>query len=217
MDTPPRVPMCVPAPRAAAGSVRTQPRRSSLASRRVVTLLASGTEIVCALECGEWLVGRSHECDQPAWVKRLPAVTSATLRHRRRRRSTIDRSVRGLLSQALSVYLVDHEKLAALAPDVLVTQVAVRGVRGEPVRRRGSGACGSAEPARDRVHEARHARGRLGRHASDRQRARCARARRAARHTAARAHARHRRAHAQPGPTERGYARAWRASSGSSR
>src|SRR2546430_866047 len=35
----------------------------------------------------------------------------------------IDRSVRGLLSQALSVYLVDHEKLAALAPDLIVTQV----------------------------------------------------------------------------------------------
>ena len=89
---------------------------------RVVTLLASGTEIVCALDCGDRLVGRSHECDFPAAVRALPAVT-------RPRFDTgvtsgaIDRSVRDLVSQALSVYLVDHERLAALAPDLLVTQV----------------------------------------------------------------------------------------------
>lgn len=77
---------------------------------------------MCALDCGEWLVGRSHECDQPAWVKKLPAVTLPRF-DTQAASGEIDRSVRGLLSQALSVYLVDHEKLAALAPDVLVTQV----------------------------------------------------------------------------------------------
>ena len=77
---------------------------------------------MCALEAGDRLVGRSHECDQPAWVKRLPAVTSARF-DIRAASAEIDRSVRGLLSQALSVYLVDHEKLAALAPDLIVTQV----------------------------------------------------------------------------------------------
>ncbi|MCZ6558987.1 MAG: cobalamin-binding protein, partial [SAR324 cluster bacterium] len=40
---------------------------------RVVTLLPSATEIVCALGQGEHLVGRSHECDFPAEVQRLPA------------------------------------------------------------------------------------------------------------------------------------------------
>ena len=93
-----------------------------MAPRRVVTLLASGTEIVCALDCGDRLVGRSHECDFPASVRALPAVTrprfdtSVTS-------GAIDRSVRDLVEQALSVYLVDHERLAALAPDLLVTQV----------------------------------------------------------------------------------------------
>jgi hypothetical protein len=47
---------------------------------RVVSLLASGTEIVCALDAGRALVCRSHECDNPAWVSSLPACT--------RRRST---------------------------------------------------------------------------------------------------------------------------------
>jgi iron complex transport system substrate-binding protein len=87
-----------------------------------VTLLASGTEIVCALECGESLVGRSHECDQPPWVKRLPAVTAPRF-DTATPSADIDRSVRGLVARALSVYDVDRDKLAALEPDLIVTQV----------------------------------------------------------------------------------------------
>jgi len=87
-----------------------------------VTLLASATEIVCALDRGERLVGRSHECDQPPWVKRLPAVTAPRI-DTGADSATIDRSVRALVSQALSVYTVDVERLAALEPDLLVTQV----------------------------------------------------------------------------------------------
>lgn len=77
---------------------------------------------MCALECGESLVGRSHECDQPAWVKRLPAVTAPRF-DPSAPSGAIDRSVRGLLAQALSVYRVDPDLLAALAPELIVTQV----------------------------------------------------------------------------------------------
>ncbi len=42
---------------------------------RIVSLLASGTEIVCGLGAGKDLVGRSHECDNPDWIKRLPVCT----------------------------------------------------------------------------------------------------------------------------------------------
>jgi iron complex transport system substrate-binding protein len=85
-------------------------------------LLASGTEIVCALDCGERLVGRSHECDHPEWVRRLPAVTRPRL-DPARPSAAIDRDVRTLVSDALGVYLVDHGRLAALAPELIVTQV----------------------------------------------------------------------------------------------
>ena len=77
---------------------------------------------MCALDCGERLVGRSHECDHPAWVKRLPAVTSAKL-DTQAASAIIDRDVRTLVSRALSVYRVDAERLAALDPDLVVTQV----------------------------------------------------------------------------------------------
>src|SRR5580658_8472073 len=45
-------------------------------SLRIVSLRASATEIVCALGAGEMLVGRSHECDNPDWVKRLPPCST---------------------------------------------------------------------------------------------------------------------------------------------
>ena len=35
---------------------------------RIVSLLPSSTEIICALGCGERLVGRFHECDYPPEV-----------------------------------------------------------------------------------------------------------------------------------------------------
>jgi iron complex transport system substrate-binding protein len=87
-----------------------------------VTLLASATEIVCALDRGDRLVGRSHECDHPTWVRRLPAVTAPRV-EAATDSATIDRSVRALVEQALSVYTIDVERLAALKPDLLVTQV----------------------------------------------------------------------------------------------
>ena len=87
-----------------------------------MTLLASATEVVCALDRGDRLVGRTHECDHPAWVKKLPAVTAPRI-DTAAPSAAIDRSVRTLVEQALSVYTVDAEKLAALEPDLLVTQV----------------------------------------------------------------------------------------------
>ena len=36
---------------------------------RIVSLIASGTEIVCALGLEDQVVGRSHECDYPPLVK----------------------------------------------------------------------------------------------------------------------------------------------------
>jgi iron complex transport system substrate-binding protein len=91
------------------------------APRRVVSLLASGTELVCALGAGDWLVGRSHECDHPAWVTRLPAVSRPTFDITGSSRE-IDEHVRTRLRAGQPLYEVDEALLAALAPEVLITQ-----------------------------------------------------------------------------------------------
>jgi iron complex transport system substrate-binding protein len=88
---------------------------------RVVSLLPSLTEIVCALGAGDRLVGRSHECDYPPGVERLPALTAPRSAEGGGSRG-IDRAVRGLLRDALSPFTVDEGRLAALAPDLVLTQ-----------------------------------------------------------------------------------------------
>src|SRR5262245_18361885 len=52
--------------------------RNNCSRVRIVSLLAGGTELVCALGAGESLVGRSHECDSPEWVRRLPVLSGPT-------------------------------------------------------------------------------------------------------------------------------------------
>jgi iron complex transport system substrate-binding protein len=88
---------------------------------RVVSLIPSGTEIVCALGLRERLVGVSHECDFPADVSALPAVCEPKV-DPRRPSGEIDREVRALVEQALSVYRVKSDVLRSLEPDLVVTQ-----------------------------------------------------------------------------------------------
>jgi iron complex transport system substrate-binding protein len=93
-----------------------------LAVPRIVTLLAAATEIVAAVDAGEELVGVSHECDHPPGaVAGRPVLTTARVGPLPSS-AGVDGSVRQLVADALAVYDVDAELLAALAPDVIVTQ-----------------------------------------------------------------------------------------------
>jgi iron complex transport system substrate-binding protein len=92
-----------------------------MSTMRVVSLLPSATEIVAALGCADRLVGRSHECDFPAGVERLPALTAPRLTLEGLS-GDIDKRVKEVLANALSVYRVDADRLRALAPDLIVTQ-----------------------------------------------------------------------------------------------
>src|SRR5689334_356854 len=88
---------------------------------RVVTLLPAATEIVAALGAGEQLVGVSHECDHPSWVQRLPRVTATPL-DVAAPGQIIDAEVRRLRDSGRPVIAIDPDQLAALAPDLIVTQ-----------------------------------------------------------------------------------------------
>ena len=88
---------------------------------RIVTLLPSATEIVCALGFEDQLVGRSHECDYPATVRGLPVLTSPKF-DPDGSSAEVNQRVNKILTNALSVYRVDAELLRELRPDVIVTQ-----------------------------------------------------------------------------------------------
>ena len=91
------------------------------ARKRTVSLIASATEIVCALGRRDWLVGRSHECDFPADVTTLPALTAPKFKIEGSS-AEIDARVQAIVREGLSVYRVDGDALKALEPDVIVTQ-----------------------------------------------------------------------------------------------
>jgi iron complex transport system substrate-binding protein len=88
---------------------------------RIVSLLPSATEIVCALGAEAELVGISHECDFPAQIRDRRMLTSARIPTDGSSRA-IDEAVRVVIRDALSIYAVDHVALGELAPDVIVTQ-----------------------------------------------------------------------------------------------
>jgi iron complex transport system substrate-binding protein len=88
---------------------------------RIVSLLASATEIVCALGAGEMLVGRSHECDNPDWVRRLPPCSHPAF-DVSVSSGEIDREVRRRLHSGEPLYLVHGELIRELRSDLLITQ-----------------------------------------------------------------------------------------------
>src|SRR5262249_13552634 len=88
---------------------------------RVISLLPSATEAVCALGLGECLVGRSHECDFPPEVRQLPAVTVPELSSAAPS-AEIHRQVTDRAAHGRSVYGLDEASLRALRPDVILTQ-----------------------------------------------------------------------------------------------
>ncbi|WP_299456592.1 cobalamin-binding protein [uncultured Microscilla sp.] len=87
---------------------------------KIISLLPSATEIVCALGFQDQLVGRSHECDYPAGITDLPVCTEA--KFPQGSSAEIDQSVGALVQKGLSVYEVYNEVLEKLAPDFVVTQ-----------------------------------------------------------------------------------------------
>ena len=98
---------------------------------RIVSLLASATEMVAALGCLDQMVGRSHECDYPPGIRALPAVStvqinlntsSAEIDAQVKQRAQHKHEPDNPALKALSIYAIDVDKLQELRPDVIFTQ-----------------------------------------------------------------------------------------------
>lgn len=88
---------------------------------RVVSLLPSATEILFAIGAGDQVAGVTHECDFPDEARTRPILTSSLL-PQELDAAGIDRHVRARVHAGSSLYGLDDRKLAALAPDLIVTQ-----------------------------------------------------------------------------------------------
>ena len=88
---------------------------------RIATMLASGTEIVAALGIADQIVAVSHECDYPPEVVGLPVCTESKI-DTDGSSAEIDRRVKQVVEQSLSVYRVDGDRLRELKPEIIVTQ-----------------------------------------------------------------------------------------------
>lgn len=89
---------------------------------RIVSLLPSATEIICALGLADLLAAVTHECDYPAVALGKPQITRSRL-HSGMSSGEIDAAVRSqLASDAHSLYTIDRDLLASLKPDLVITQ-----------------------------------------------------------------------------------------------
>src|ERR1700730_15813603 len=92
-----------------------------LHSMKICSLLPSATEMLFALGLGDQVAGVSHECDFPPEARSKPVLIQSRISHTDSP-AAIDRQVREFLSRGESLYSVDFDMLAAIEPDLIVTQ-----------------------------------------------------------------------------------------------
>ncbi|KAA3606789.1 MAG: cobalamin-binding protein [Planctomycetota bacterium] len=83
--------------------------------------MPSATEMVCFVGAQEQLVGRSHECDYPPAILDRPVVSRARL-SMDPDSLAIDRSIRSMVAETLSIYHLDLDALQELSFDLVLTQ-----------------------------------------------------------------------------------------------
>src|SRR5260370_23385808 len=89
---------------------------------RIVSLLPSSTEIMCALGLEDALVGITHECDYPPSVAGKLRLTSSHISHETMSSAEIDHAVRSQLDGHGLIYHLDEARLRELKPDLILTQ-----------------------------------------------------------------------------------------------
>jgi iron complex transport system substrate-binding protein len=88
---------------------------------RIASLVPSATEMLFALGLGDDVVAVTHECDHPPAAASLPRLTRTVLADGLPA-AKIDAAVKATVGEGLALYELDEERLAGLAPDLIVTQ-----------------------------------------------------------------------------------------------
>jgi iron complex transport system substrate-binding protein len=89
---------------------------------RIVSLVPSATEIVCALGLSRQLVGVTHECDYPIEAAGKLVVTRPIVDLRGASDAAIDKRVGAAASSGTPIFAVDEDAIRRLKPDLIITQ-----------------------------------------------------------------------------------------------
>jgi iron complex transport system substrate-binding protein len=92
---------------------------------RIVSMVPSATEILCALGLAEQIVAISHDCDYPDEILHRPRLTATKLGSDLSSYE-IDKNMRESASSAHSLYVIERELLRKLNPDLVITQEQCR-------------------------------------------------------------------------------------------
>jgi iron complex transport system substrate-binding protein len=88
---------------------------------RIASLVPSATEMLFALGLGDSVVAVTHECDYPPQARSLPHLTRTVLSPGLGA-GEIDTAVKETVREGRALYELDEERLAELAPNLIVTQ-----------------------------------------------------------------------------------------------
>lgn len=88
---------------------------------RIASLVPSATEMLFALGLDDEVVAVTHECDFPPAAASLPHLTRTVLEPGLGA-GEIDLAVKTTIGEGRALYELDEERLAALEPDLIVTQ-----------------------------------------------------------------------------------------------
>jgi iron complex transport system substrate-binding protein len=97
-------------------------RKAAAKGRRIVSLLPSATEIVCALGLEDRLVGISHSCDYPPNITDRPRLSRPRANLDGLSSAQINAAIRAAMRDYGSVYEIDVAALETLQPDLILTQ-----------------------------------------------------------------------------------------------
>ena len=88
---------------------------------KIISLLPSATEIICALGLENSIYGITHECDYPESIKDRKKILSTTVDFDKLNNGQINKIIRDTNSSA-DIYKLDIEEIIKIAPDYIITQ-----------------------------------------------------------------------------------------------
>ena len=88
---------------------------------RIASLVPSATEMLFALGLGDRVVAVTHECDYPPAARAKPHLTRTVIPEGLGP-AEIDAEVKRITGEGRALYALDEPRLAALEPDLIVTQ-----------------------------------------------------------------------------------------------